>query len=378
MKILHLIYSTGIAGAEKYLVNLLPGLQQYDIDCHLICVCPKSSISVFKTYCQLLNSKGIKTTLLSGSKKNFIPIAKAIDNYLKKERITVIHSHLTNADLISVLIKIFYNKKIFVISSKHGYDERYHIKFSANEQVIDKNLYYHYMRFLLKNIDVNLATSKALADLYFNLKLTKKPFHYIYHGIHPMEMITNNEGNSKPQLIIVGRLEKVKGHRYLLEAMKEVLQQLPTTNLLILGEGSEENNLKKQVTETGIENNITFMGFQKEPYKYISQSDIIIQPSSFESFGLVFIEAFALKVPVIAFDVPAANEIIINNETGILTPESDSKILAQKIIFLLQNPQERKRLSNNAYLIYSKHYTAQQMIAKTAAWYKSIGLPNLA
>ncbi len=379
MKIVHLIYTEAVAGAEKYLLNLLPGLKQYEIECDLICVCPKLSVSILTSYCDIMRSKGVKTTLIQGSKKNFLSIAKAINNYLNKEGITIVHSHLSNADLIAVLVKIILNKKIFIISSKHGYDERYLVKYSpdANPHLIDRNFYYYFTKFLLSKIDVNLATSKGIADLYFNIKLTSKSFHFIHHGFTPLESISNAGSSAKNlqlQLIIVGRLEKVKGHTFLLEAMPEIISHFPDIKLLILGEGSEEDNLVKQVAEAGLGEQIVFMGFRQDPYKYILQSDILVQPSLFESFGLVYIESFALKIPVVAFDAPAANEIITDNETGILIPKFNSEVLAQKLISLLKNPEERKRISENAYQRFLDHYTADRMISETAAWYKSLGL----
>ena len=373
MKILHLIYTEAVAGAEKYLVNLLPGLQQYNIECHLICICPKSSVSILTSYCDIMRSKGIKTRLIAGRRKNFLSISKAINNYLKAESISIIHSHLSNADLIAVLIKIIYNKKIFIISGKHGYDERYLVKYSAkaNTYIIDRNLYYYFTKFLLNKIDINLAASKAIADLYFNIQLTAKSFHYIHHGIYPIPTNSDNN-NSKIQLIIVGRLEKVKGHKFLLEAMQQVLKQFPQINLLILGEGSEKNNLMKQAAEAGIDKHLFFMGFHPDPYQYMARSYMIIQPSLFESFGLVYIEAFALKIPVVAFDVPAANEIITDNETGLLAPVSDSKALAEKIIYLLKNPGVKYKLQECAYQKFLAHYTAERMISETVSWYKSV------
>ena len=377
MKILHFIYTHAVAGAERYLVNLLPGLKHYDIECDLICVCPKSSEKIFIPYCEMMNNKGVKTTLMIGTKKDFLSIAKKINNYLKQENITVVHSHLSNADLIAVLTKIIYNKKLFIISSKHGYDEKYLVKYSpdSNPQVIDRNIYYYFTKFLLKFIDINLATSKGIADLYFNIQLTSKVFHHIHHGISPSQCHVINshiENASKIQLIIVGRLEKVKGHKFLFEAMPHILKKFPQTQLLILGEGSEKNILANQAIELDIEKNIVFMGFRQDPYKYISTSDIIIQPSSFEAFGLVYIESFALKIPVVAFDVPAANEIITNNETGLLAPKFDSTMLAQKIIYLLENPEERKRITENAYQKFLNCFTSERMIEATANWYRYV------
>lgn len=374
MKILHLIYTTGIAGAEKYLVNLLPGLKQYNIECDLICVCPKLSVPILTPYCNTMNSNGVKTTLITGRKYFFLSIAKTINKYLRKEGITVLHSHLLNADLIASLIKTIYNKNIFIISSKHGYDERYLIKYEAeaDPHKINRNLYYYLTKFLLKKIDANLAISKAISDLYFNIKLTSKHYHYIHHSIPKLSSIENPVAKKSKQLIITGRLEKMKGHKFLLNALPKVIQSFPDVKLLILGEGSEKKTLQAQAKQLGITKYVDFMGFRSNPYPFIQESEIIILPSLFEPFGLVFIEAFALKVPIIAFDVPAANELITDNETGILVPKLNSEMLAQKIIFHLQNPEKRKYVSEKAYQKFLNHYTLDRMIAETASWYKSL------
>jgi glycosyltransferase involved in cell wall biosynthesis len=122
------------------------------------------------------------------------------------------------------------------------------------------------------------------------------------------------------------------------------------------------------------------LGFQQNPYAFVANSDIIVQPSLFETFGLVYIEAFALKVPVIAFDVPAGNEVMENNRTGLLVPKGDSNLLAEKIIYLSGNPQERARIAGNAFTAYQEKFTTDIMIKNTASWYlanlKSSGEKN--
>ena len=134
----------------------------------------------------------------------------------------------------------------------------------------------------------------------------------------------------------------------------------------------KKEQLIKQAAALGIENNILFLGFQQDPYSYISQSDIMVFPSLLESFGLVIIEAFALKVPVVAFDAPAANEIISNGETGLLLPVFDSSALAEKIIYLLEDPAEGKRIAESGYLKYTSYYNTARMLKETAAWYRSV------
>src|SRR4029077_10988312 len=112
------------------------------------------------------------------------------------------------------------------------------------------------------------------------------------------------------------------------------------------------------------------------PGTYTWQCQLMILPSLFESFGLVYIESFALKIPVVAFDVEAGNQIIEDNETGILVTTKDSNELAEKIIYLLESPEERKRIIENAYAKYITYYNVERMAKETAEWYHSVLMPG--
>jgi len=376
MKILHLIYSQQVAGAEKYLLDILPGLKQKGIDCSLVCVIPVNDSHKFTEFCRELNSKGVPTEIFNGSTSSLLSVARRINDHLKKNEIKYIHAHLFKADMLAVLIKKLFNKRMVILSTKHGYDEAYFNKHPLNPGKIDHNIYYFISKFVNANIDAQVTTSKAMSDLYYNLKLTTTRIPYIHHGIDlaiPAE--TGDCRLADPQLIIVGRIEKIKGHIYLFEAMPEVIKKFPGVKLLILGNGKEKQQLEDKAAALGITDNIKFMGFQPNPAGYITSSDIIIQPSLYESFGLIYIEAFALKVPVIAFDVQAGNEIISNNETGILVPVFNTAALAEKIIFLLENPLERERIFGNAYKRYCEYFNTARMITETIAWYNSLVFP---
>jgi glycosyltransferase involved in cell wall biosynthesis len=195
---------------------------------------------------------------------------------------------------------------------------------------------------------------------------------YVHHGVNMGQADTQETGSEKfSQIIIVGRLAEMKGHRFLIEALPLITAKFPELKLLILGEGNARDELNTLAQKLKVAANIEFLGFQK-PGNYIKDSQLMIVPSIFEPFGLVFIEAFALKIPVIAFDVGAGNEIIENNVTGFLVAPFNVNLLAEKIIFLLQNPEERKRIAENAYQKYLSSFTTDKMIAETVAWYKSL------
>lgn len=375
MKILHLIFSEQVAGAERYLLDLLPGLLAEGIECHLICVTPPADQHKFTALCDELNNKGVKTILMAGKATGFYSTAKQINKYLRQNDIYYLHAHLFKSDLLAVMIKKLFNRKVTLLSTKHGYQEKYCGNYHHYKGKINYNLYYFISKYLNANIDKQFAVSKAMADLYFNLKLTKTKLPFIHHGVNISALVENTDITAfklaPQQLIILGRIEEVKGHKYLLEALPEVIKIFPDIKLLIIGNGAQKENLQKQAAETGIENNVLFLGFQQNPLPYLAQSDLMVAPSLYESFGLVFIEAFATKLPVIAFDAPAANEIINDKETGMLVPVCNSKLLAEKIIYLLQQPAERNRLVQNGYQKYVDYFNTARMAAQTAAWYRS-------
>ena len=378
MKIAHLIYTHGISGAEKYLKHLLPGLKQEGIECDLIVVCPKHVASILRNYCTEMQELGIKTSLIVSTRLSIFNTANKLAVYLKANKINILHSHLLNSDLIAAIMKTFFYRNVYIISTKHGYQEKVLQQYEPGKFIKLSDLYYTITRFTLRKINVNVAVSKGLAELYHDLKISNELFPYIHHGITVADFNAADYREecrkSAQQLIIVGRIELFKGHRYLIDALPAVVKAFPATKLLVLGEGSEKNNCIAQIEKLGMQDHVEFLGFKDHPYSYIANSDVIILPSLFEPFGLVYIEAFALKTPVVAFNSPAGNEIMEDEKTALLVNRHDSAGLAEKIIFLLANKDKAEEMSERAFAAYKTRFTTEVMVKNTAAWYKSLSL----
>lgn len=376
MKVLHLMYSAAVAGAEKYLKHLLPGLRDYNIECHLIVVTPKRTEKPFSVYRDELNELGIKTTLIVAGKLSIFSTVKKVNDYLKANDIKVVHSHLFNSDLMAVVLKMFFNRQVYLLSTKHGYQEKIYEHYEPGKKIRPNDMYWYITRFMLRTIDRNLAVSQAISNMYVDLGFTKTGYPVVHHGIKiesfDKEMYREECRKGEPQLIIVGRIISLKGQRFLIDSMTKIVHDFPGIKLLVIGEGDEKNNCIEKVKELGLQNNIEFLGYKPHPYPYISHSDVIVLPSVFEAFGLVYIEAFALKVAVIAFDTAAGNEIITNNETGLLVEKSNSTALAEKISYLLRNKEERERIADQAYEKYKNSFTTEVMIRNTANWYSNL------
>src|SRR6185437_11552005 len=98
--------------------------------------------------------------------------------------------------------------------------------------------------------------------------------------------------------------------------------------------------------------------------------------SLYESFGLVYIESFASRIPVVAFKTDTASEIIEDNKTGILVEKENVKQLAKKISELLSNPDKRQQIIENAYKRFETYYNVERMAKETAEWYRAVLAPD--
>jgi len=170
----------------------------------------------------------------------------------------------------------------------------------------------------------------------FNRYLKNTP-EVIYHGINPET--TNQGAFGSKNIAIVGRLSHEKGVDIALHVIQKVILSEPDAILWIIGDGKEKENLLHLTSELGIQNSVKFLGFVNDVESQLFQCSILIMTSRWEGFGLVLLEAMKLKIPCIAFDHIAANEIIINNETGFLIPKMSVGLMSEKIIYLLSNSE---------------------------------------
>ncbi|HEV2992044.1 MAG TPA: glycosyltransferase [Candidatus Angelobacter sp.] len=143
----------------------------------------------------------------------------------------------------------------------------------------------------------------------------------------------NPYSGAGPHLVAAGRLSNEKGFDLLLAAMPKVVECLPDVRLTILGQGPLQNELAEQVKKLGLQESVSFVGFQQNPWPYLCHADLFVLPSRRESFGNVLLEALALETPAVAADCPGAiREIYGSNPSVRLVPAGNSIVLAEAII----------------------------------------------
>jgi len=147
-------------------------------------------------------------------------------------------------------------------------------------------------------------------------------------------------------ILFVGALSKTKNIDTLLRAAAVVVKKHPETLFLIVGKGKEEKRLKDLLENLGLEQNVKFEG--AVPYKLIPSyyhfCDLLVLPSRHEGWGRVVIEALASGKPVVLSDACGSAEFVTNGKCGFVFPVNRYDVLADKIIYLLENPELREEM----------------------------------
>lgn len=181
-----------------------------------------------------------------------------------------------------------------------------------------------------------------------------------------------DETNAQFLIGSIGRLTEQKGYSILLKAVPIVLQQLPGTRFVIVGDGYLMEALQTQAQDLGIAENIKFAGAQKNIEKMIQCFDIFVSSSLWEGLPTVLLESMAAQIPIIATDVSGTRELIIPQETGVLVPPNDSIALAEGIIFLLTSSAEfKKNIVTNAYQ-FVQNFTIEQIAVQYTEVYRQL------
>lgn len=375
LKVLHVINIGGYGGAEKLLLQLLPALnQQMVADC-LILYKKDNPAAALKIASELKDKK-VQVYVFSYSQVLQGSIRKTIRNYAVQGKYDLIHGHLKQADFWLSIIKKLGQLKIPVVSTMHGYNDTYENK---NGFVIKRSLffspYYLVSRAIFRQLNGFILISDVVSN-FFNRSglLPKVTQRIIHHGYDAGELpeVEMPLHTRRPKIAIPGRLIRRKGHLYAIEAIQQLKTLFSGITLHVYGDGPERQSLENKVREEGLDNTIIFHGYVHDLLTALQEMDIILIPSLWEGFGLVFLDAFAAGVPVVTFDLPAGNEIIRHKDTGLLARPYSSASLAENIQLLLQDDRLRKDIVLKARQELASRFSMHKMVESYLDFYKAI------
>jgi glycosyltransferase involved in cell wall biosynthesis len=201
-------------------------------------------------------------------------------------------------------------------------------------------------RHVYKRADKIVCLSDSMvADLVENFEIPQEKLVRIYNPVDTGKVRelaqagTNPFKGNGPHLVAAGRICRQKGFDVLMNAMPTVLQRFPTAQLMILGEGPLEAELKEQARNLGLQEKVIFLGFQANPWLYLKHADAFILPSRYEGLPNVLLEALALGIRVVVSDCPGGiREIRDSVGSMAVVPPENPSALAEAIISVCSSP----------------------------------------
>ena len=171
-------------------------------------------------------------------------------------------------------------------------------------------------------------------------------------------------------IVTVARLAPEKGIEYLIRAMTELQEPLPTVRLLVIGEGALRERLEAETAALGLQKQVNFLGFRPDVLNLVAVADIFVLPSLAEPFGIALVEAMALGKPTVAVCVGGPREIVEDRITGLLVPPADPHSLAQAIQRLLDQPNMSRAMGQAGQQRAIEHFSAAAMARQMEEVYR--------
>lgn len=198
-----------------------------------------------------------------------------------------------------------------------------------------------------------LQTNQAKA--FFSKNLQKKAV-ILPNSINPEFLNIERKIEKKNEIVAVGRIDKNKNQRMLIEAFSEIADEYPDWCVRLYGDGEESVMLKNLVKEKGLENQVFFMGQISNVAEKIKKASIFVLSSKCEGMPNALIEAMTLGIAVVSTDCPCGGpaDLIQNEENGLLIAVDDKNALKQALLKLINDAEFRQKLAQNASQIIQK------------------------
>lgn len=354
LNILHVISDTNIGGAGTHLASVVNSLNKDKFNVFVACPSGAQIISLIGKSVHIIEIPSMKGDSSFGF-GSILSLVKVII----KNKINIVHTHASLSGRIAAKIC---NKKI--VFTRHTPGPTYNkssLKWTINKYLND---------FLSHKI---IAVSQFIESQLHSYGLNKNKIEVIYNGID----ISSFKGqidsikaksiygiSDETVILIVARLEEIKGHIYLLKAFYQLIRENYKLKLIIVGSGSKEDEIKEFVKSNSIEKNVVITGTIKDIKHVISISDIIVLPSLHEALGLALIEGMCMSKPCIASNVDGIPEVVSDGESGILVKPKDIESIKVALLKLIKNDDLRIKMGLEGNKIVHQKFNINTMIEK--------------
>ncbi|WP_338752828.1 glycosyltransferase [Bacillus sp. FJAT-52991] len=365
VNILFLITGLHVGGAEMQVYQMIKGLKHMNYRPIVVSLLPVGPIG------EKLEEEGITVYSLDMERgKASISAVVQLNKILRKEKITIIHSHLFHANILARLMKLFH-PTVKVVNTIHNINiggrkrERllqYTNSLSDGITIISQAAKEHFikvgavseerLRFLPNGVDTDIYQEKmsSKATVRRNLKLGDD---FIW--------------------LAVGRFDKQKNYPNLLKSFRYVLNEKKQSYLLIVGIGTLLEEMKSLAADLNIADRVRFLGYRQDIPDLMSAADGFVMSSDWEGMPLVLLEASCVGLPIVCTDVGGNKEVVIHKQTGLLVKPKCSLSLSENMLQLMEmSEEERKEMGECGKNYIRDVYDLEQVIDQWDQLYQQV------
>lgn len=290
----------------------------------------------------------------------------------------LVHTHSSKAGILGRAAA--WKLKLPTVHTIHG------AAFHFGQSPVNYHAYIAAEKWASRRCDRLVSVCDAMTDQYVAAGITARDrCDTVYSGMEvepfltpsrPPEEIRRELGIKPGQIVIgkVARLFHLKGHKYLIEAAKQVVAAQPEVRFLLIGDGILRAEFESRIAALGLSEHFIFAGLvppERVP-ELIHAMDIVVHTSVWEGLARVLPQGLIAGKPVVSYDVDGAREVVIPEETGYLLPPESIEPLSQALIELAADPEKRRRFGETGRERFTDQFRHQTMTRRLREIYQRV------
>ena len=372
LRVLAVIASSGIGGAEQAFLSVLKGLDRRRFDVWVACHGAGPLLADYRRHATGVSSLDLLNIF---NLRTVIELARL----MRQVRCQMVLSSMWTADVLAGLGAVVAGVPLRV-STVQG--EHFHVDGVRGLRRIRRTMLSYGFRGIYRAFDHVIAVSQSMADdlaTRQGLRVDRARITVIHNGIELPGSQRPSDGVTKEQLGVPSRAPLVmtvanflpnKGHQWLIHAMPEVLARAPEAVFALVGDGPERPKIARWIDQAGVGSRVRLLGSRSDACALMAVSDVVVIPSAWaEGTPLAIMEALALGKPVVSTRLGGIPEILEDGRNGLLVPPRDSQALAKAILRLLLDPEFAAGLGKAGQQTAQTRFTDQRMVQRTQALY---------
>jgi glycosyltransferase involved in cell wall biosynthesis len=365
MNVLHLTFDMRIGGTEQVIKNLILGADASRFTMSVLCI--ETPLGPFA---EDLIEKGIHIEALNRKPGFDTSLIRQIRQHIKTHKIDIIHCHQYTPYVYGVLGALMTSVK--VVFTEHG--RFYPDSTTWKRKLINPLL----QRFTHATTAISAATKDALVEFEF---IPSNRIEVVYNGIIGVEPQSTRLDELKRQYLIpedcilfgtIARLDPIKNHSMMLGAFKRVIDAGINAKLMIVGDGEEKANIETLINKFDITDKVIMTGYEPRPHGHLALMDIYLLPSLSEGTSMTLLEAMSLGKPCIVTHAGGNPEIVLHNETGVVTPNNNEQAYAKAMSELAKDTQRQFVFSKAAKKRFVTYFSIENMVKSYETLYTGL------